>query len=400
MKRTARCGSHKRSNKQTGSSIASGQKMAAYSCCHFLAASPASSSNFDTTLNVFSRFSTPWLEACAFEILCTRGAYTLDSIVAFMSELLAAVFVTVLIGISLLPIAICTLWCYCRGPSRTLAQISAVWLAWNTHFVGYATWVWPFFVYQICVGSSWTSTVSNYLMFAVCVGHSLLCVTGLFKHYCYHVKMAWGETQQSIAVGIFYLLVIATSTYEYYNDEENFHIMLLVSVAYSIYTYNTCNRPELTGGRAWSEQFRESLEPLLLLCRSYISLKIVVDGKITGELKQASDGSLPGFFQKGKGCVIGFTPHGMLPVTAGLVVHSPEWKRLFPGSSTHFMTDKFTHLVFGMRDAYQGFLSREVSKASVIQVLQKKDNAILVPGGHHEIFASKSWGKKVTVRRR
>jgi hypothetical protein len=245
-----------------------------------------------------------------------------------MSEFAWAVFIIVLLVFSALPLGICWLWSVSRLPPRWLAQLCTVWVCWDSHYVGYASWAIPFFVYQLWSGCSWGTTTNNYMVFAATVGHPLVIITGLLKHLSYYIKQPWCDTHQGVCLAVHYLLAAVAMVYVFHNDQDNFAVIFLVSFSFCVYTFITCRRPELTGKRVWSEELRGRFEPLLALCRDYLSLQIIVDGVSTGHMKKAADGSIPDFFPKGKGCVIGFAPHGLLPVTAGLMIHSPEWKKV------------------------------------------------------------------------
>jgi hypothetical protein len=265
-------------------------------------------------------------------------------------------------------------------------------------------------------GCTYTESASLYLHFATWVPSPVVWFIGIGKLHSYHAKWPWSWKQRLVVILLTTAIILASLVHQYQNNYKLFYVYLPMVTAYYSYIIMTHNEPELTGGRAWDRKSLEGMEPMLELCREYISLKIVVDQE--EQYTKNKDGSID-YFPKNKGCILGFAPHGLLPLSAGLAIHSPEWRRMFPAATTHFMTDQFTHLVHQMRDWYQWFGVREVSRSGVIkvclrllfslihcdpqfacsaaQVLKQHKNAMLVPGGHHEIFTSKSWGTKVFI---
>ena len=65
------------------------------------------------------------------------------------------------------------------------------------------------------------------------------------------------------------------------------------------------------------------------------------------------------------------------------------------------MTDSFTHSVPGIRDGNQMVVGgREVSREVVAKSLEDNEIVMLVPGGQHEIFTSRSFSPKVVISRK
>ena len=63
------------------------------------------------------------------------------------------------------------------------------------------------------------------------------------------------------------------------------------------------------------------------------------------------------------------------------------------------MTDSFTHSVPGIRDGNQMVVGgREVSREVVARSLENNEIVMLVPGGQHEIFTSRSFSPKVVIK--
>jgi 2-acylglycerol O-acyltransferase 2 len=95
----------------------------------------------------------------------------------------------------------------------------------------------------------------------------------------------------------------------------------------------------------------------------------------------------------GEACVVGFHPHGVLPIDAALA--TLRW----PRGRAIICTDAFTHVIPWMRDLGQWLGAREVTREAIGMALRSGASVVLVPGGQAELFATSSTSKQVRVYR-
>ena len=53
-----------------------------------------------------------------------------------------------------------------------------------------------------------------------------------------------------------------------------------------------------------------------------------------------------------------YHPHGIIPFTAGLAMHSPQWKAAYGPGLPAFVVDGVLHLLPGFRDVIQVAVAR------------------------------------------
>jgi hypothetical protein len=96
--------------------------------------------------------------------------------------------------------------------------------------------------------------------------------------------------------------------------------------------------------------------------------------------------------------VMGFHPHGILPITVfWLRCCDDKWKVLFPGVTFSMLTASVMHFVPIMRDIMQWMGGREVSRESFRHALRAGRSCLVVPGGQAEMLHSVSDSSEVCV---
>jgi len=103
-------------------------------------------------------------------------------------------------------------------------------------------------------------------------------------------------------------------------------------------------------------------------------------GRIVSEEELRSDGLY----------VMGFHPHGVMPLTPFWMLNCSEWRRSFPGVVVSPLTAYACHVVPVIRDLAQWMGCRDVSRESFKQALREGRSCLVVPGGQAEMLESKS----------
>ncbi len=95
--------------------------------------------------------------------------------------------------------------------------------------------------------------------------------------------------------------------------------------------------------------------------------------------------------------IMGFHPHGILPVTCGWVHFTTLWKTMLPGIIPASLTSTVVHYVPVMRDVLQMMAGLEVTREGFTRGLEQFGSTIFVPGGQREMLESRSEDRHVVL---
>lgn len=95
--------------------------------------------------------------------------------------------------------------------------------------------------------------------------------------------------------------------------------------------------------------------------------------------------------------VMGFHPHGIVPVTVFWMQLTDQWKKCCPGIYGCPLTASALHQIPIVRDILQLFGGREVSRQAFADALSNKQSVILVPGGQSEMIESASGKNQLRI---
>eukprot|EP00048_Salpingoeca_helianthica_P017675 m.238497 g.238497 ORF g.238497 m.238497 type:complete len:753 (+) comp21820_c0_seq1:56-2314(+) len=95
--------------------------------------------------------------------------------------------------------------------------------------------------------------------------------------------------------------------------------------------------------------------------------------------------------------IMGFHPHGILPVTCGWVHFTTLWSAVLPNITPASLTSTVVHYVPVMRDVLQMLAGLEVTKEGFARGLELFGSTIFVPGGQREMLESRSEDRHVVL---
>lgn len=160
---------------------------------------------------------------------------------------------------------------------------------------------------------------------------------------------------------------------------------IVVTISHFLYVGLTYKgAPEITGCRELERIKRDGpiIHYLGDTVRRYFGGYIVKEGELDPD----------------KVYVLGFHPHGILPITVfWLRCCDDKWKLLFPGVTFSMLTASVMHFVPIMRDIMQWMGGREVSRESFRHALRAGRSCLVVPGGQAEMLHSVSDAAEVRV---
>jgi len=113
--------------------------------------------------------------------------------------------------------------------------------------------------------------------------------------------------------------------------------------------------PEVSGSRYWPLMRNALYDSILHLAISYLNLSVTLDaaaevavggGGRGGQDKRGSGGLLgEDVLSEGRATMMGFHPHGIIPVSGGLISLTGQWKRLFGDLVPCMMIDFMIHII-------------------------------------------------------
>ena len=308
-----------------------------------------------------------------------------------------------------------TLYLYCHDigkgwliPKPT-AEACAIFLCWNAHLCSYTFFNTTFFTCSFFENfgfATYMEIFKEYFLFVTFVPSPTCVLIASGKHLMRrYLKKCLDLDKIDYALVCFFItlpMAIGYIAHRYYYDPQK-----LVGIAFNCllwwtYFFGTyLGNPEGTGKRE-KEYMRKRFKQVWSLGHDYFQMEIIMDkGRTGAPIDLIGFDSTAKKENKTRGCLFGFHPHGIIPYTAGLMRLHPEFYKLFPDAPIHYMTDSFTHSVPGIRDGNQMVVGgREVSREVVAKSLEDNEIVMLVPGGQHEIFTSRSFSPKVVISRK
>lgn len=88
--------------------------------------------------------------------------------------------------------------------------------------------------------------------------------------------------------------------------------------------------------------------------------------------------------------IFGFHPHGVIPISAGFLVSTPAWRRIFAGIDPAPLTSSIIHHVPLMRDFLHFMSGGDVTRRGFAITLNRCRSVVFVPGGQQEMIATSS----------
>lgn len=361
-------------------------------------------------------------------------------------ELLAAMVVHgTSTGLVTLPLLVCAAHgVYVKN--NALVQLCAVHLVWNAHLVALGLSFYPFLVEALLrPDGTHAGVLRDTAQFFLWCCAPLVLATGAVKGVATRRRGRFGWRHRALlGLGCFLLFAAYVWTQR---RAESIRATLAASMAFYLYAAASylppqpqADGPEITGSREWPA-LRVWLKPFLLdPVETYLGLEVHCDapaprrrvdeiklarlekaafatraalqhlaplgadvGQATRDLVKAA-ATLDALavieargagnsVRDGEACVVGFHPHGVLPIDAALA--TLRW----PRGRAIICTDAFTHVIPWMRDLGQWLGAREVTREAIGMALRSGASVVLVPGGQAELFATSSTSKQVRVYR-
>mmetsp|Transcript_27429 Transcript_27429/g.72036 ORF Transcript_27429/g.72036 Transcript_27429/m.72036 type:complete len:831 (+) Transcript_27429:69-2561(+) len=95
--------------------------------------------------------------------------------------------------------------------------------------------------------------------------------------------------------------------------------------------------------------------------------------------------------------IMGFHPHGIVPVTSSWLTLTRQWAAAFPGIQPALLVSSVIHFVPVFRDLAQLMGSYEVSRVGFETALDNEGAVMLVPGGQAEMLSARSAQPEVVI---
>eukprot|EP01134_Creolimax_fragrantissima_P006537 CFRG6537T1 len=156
------------------------------------------------------------------------------------------------------------------------------------------------------------------------------------------------------------------------------HASLLAVHVYVLSTFTS--DPAVTGSRR-SIQLRVALRSTFDRMQAYFKAKVIKKS----------------ILEPNQPYMIGFHPHGVVPMTVLWLTLTTDWKKCFPGVLVNPCTASVIHILPLLRDIFQGLGFRDVTRDALINILKAKESVMLVPGGQAEMVYSTSRRKEITI---
>eukprot|EP00802_Teleaulax_amphioxeia_P005243 Tamp_05247.p1 GENE.Tamp_05247~~Tamp_05247.p1 ORF type:complete len:347 (+),score=37.77 Tamp_05247:190-1230(+) len=269
--------------------------------------------------------------------------------------------------------------------TRATCELCAVWLLWNFGWLFYVSLIWPFLLSSFGTQHTYADVLYDYTVFLFFIPVPVVLGSGILKALSVRVGWRWGWRQRAVlgtALGTVALCMWAS---QYYVRPDGFVVTVVLTLAFYGYTaatylppaFDPCApAPEVSGSRYWPLMRNALYDSILHLAISYLNLSVTLDaaaevavggGGRGGQDKRGSGGLLgEDVLSEGRATMMGFHPHGIIPVSGGLISLTGQWKRLFGDLVPCMMIDFMIHIIPVWRDVVQWMGSREVSKEGVV----------------------------------
>eukprot|EP00040_Diaphanoeca_grandis_P028093 m.161355 g.161355 ORF g.161355 m.161355 type:complete len:503 (+) comp31229_c0_seq1:287-1795(+) len=287
-------------------------------------------------------------------------------------------------------------WCVLdlRLVPEAVAQSTAVFFACNLHLTAYASVM----VLFTLVNPTYDGAVQQYFLFVTFIPSPVVLSFVITKLLSYKLNIKWGMLQKILCVGVVLFFGYTCQVIQLWLDPQTAWATHMLTVVFYCYSFcTTMGEPEINGSRYWKDLLDfASMQKLLKLVHGFLNITLVWEDlnetlpSLTGKHDQ-------GCGKHGKGCVMGFHPHGMIPYTAALLTTLPNWKNGEAKRVPHFMLASPLHALPFFKDVAQWLGCLEVSKDGISQVLNREGILVLVPGGQTEMLSSKSWGTTLKI---
>lgn len=152
------------------------------------------------------------------------------------------------------------------------------------------------------------------------------------------------------------------------------------TLAYALYWGTFAGDPSVTGRRAWAAARGARIFDFMA---SHFPFRLKRDSPT--ELNPADR------------YLLGYHPHGILPLTMGWAHQTTQWLKLFPGITPSTLSSTVLHFVPVVRDFNQLLGGLEVSKPAMVMAMEQQRSAILVPGGQKEMLDSCSRSTRIVL---
>ncbi|CAK9024134.1 2-acylglycerol O-acyltransferase 1 (Acyl-CoA:monoacylglycerol acyltransferase 1) (MGAT1) (Monoacylglycerol O-acyltransferase 1) [Durusdinium trenchii] len=285
---------------------------------------------------------------------------------------------------------------------------------WNCHLIGFWGSFGPFHIFAAfhprytqveAHKDAWIWVLFGTYGFAVVLKSAMKIFSARFK-------VKWGFMQDLVMAFFMVVPLGMILWYNFINSRPGFPIYIGMTVIHLFYISRTWkDRPESTGWRFWPAL---RLSRLWTLIELYFDQHIIVDGCNVNTKDPACKGNTANWSpnhsdldydkikvdgQEPTPRLMGFHPHGLLPVAVVWSHMTPRWRSIFGLQMPVTLTDAFIHAIPFFRDFAQFAGGLEVTRDNVISVLRQRKTALLVPGGQGEILlhSSENLAKKWAV---
>ena len=322
--------------------------------------------------------------------------------------------------------------------SRRLCELCAVWLLWNGGWLVYLSMLWPFLMCSVATRftlykASYGDILYDFAVFVSFIAFPVVLCSGILKVISVKMSWRWGWQQRAGLGASLVLATLCTWAGQLYFRPQAFGVTVVLSLGFYMYTVltflppllrPTAPGPEVSGRRQWLWMRSLLHTHILHLAISYFDLTVRLDrpfapvgaGRkeqgegVRGSEKWPGGAGGDGEGERGVGggagdgdgeagalgaMMMGFHPHGIIPVAAGLMSLTAGWRRYFGELVPCMMIDFMIHLIPVWRDVVQWVGAREVSREAIGAVLKEEGTCIVVPGGQAEIALARSWGNEV-----
>eukprot|EP00911_Craspedida_sp_UC1_P002953 UC1_evm1s2153 len=295
---------------------------------------------------------------------------------------------------------------------RAAGELCGAWFVWNVHLITYALFLLPL---ALTPGLSHCQALRHYFIYVFCVTSPIIVGTGMAKVAVRRLfGCPFGSRQRALlglccgTAAVYHLQLEAL----YPRDSPAFYTVAgMMACHYTYCAVTFYDEPEFNGRRFWPLVLKH--HKIWRPAIDYMGMQVVFDAMDDNRQKNKDDDGggggggkdenstaasmlpppppPPAVLPAGRPYIMGYHPHGIIPFAAGLLLVHPEWKRLAPGVTPHFMVDALLQAIPGIRDILQWFGSKEVSRDSVASTLAAEEPLLLVPGGQVEMMRSRSW---------
>eukprot|EP00239_Pterosperma_sp_CCMP1384_P006613 CAMPEP_0197846304 /NCGR_PEP_ID=MMETSP1438-20131217/3064_1 /TAXON_ID=1461541 /ORGANISM="Pterosperma sp., Strain CCMP1384" /LENGTH=644 /DNA_ID=CAMNT_0043457895 /DNA_START=85 /DNA_END=2022 /DNA_ORIENTATION=+ len=162
-------------------------------------------------------------------------------------------------------------------------------------------------------------------------------------------------------------------------------IGVMWSVIWLVYLPTFRGKPGITGRRSIHKDssFYAFLTWMISDARKYFQFRLAKPSNMTLDPNQRY--------------VIGYHPHGIIPLGSVWYHLTPEWESLFPGISPSTLVSGVVHTLPVIRDLTQWFRGAEVSRRGFRAALGRQGSVLLVPGGQLEMIDSSSYTSTTVI---